>query len=85
VTPQTKRNPAIPVWIANDIYYSAGSLKVRCRGRCFVCDWRGPVRKAKVPDDLDVKLTRAGALARIDALRHADRKHRWTPATGSAS
>ena len=79
----TGRKFANPVWVANDVYFSNNSLKVRCRGRCFVCDWRGPVRKAKVPDDLDVKLTRAGHLARIDALKHAARVHRWSPVEGS--
>jgi len=73
----TNRNP---VWIANDVYYSSGTLKVRCRGRCFACPWRGPVRKSKVPDDLDVRLTRAGYLARDDALTHADGAHGWTAA-----
>lgn len=71
-----------PIWVANDIHYANGQLGLRCRGRCTVCGWKGPVRaQPSVPDDLDVKQTAVGAMARNDALRHAETRHKWHPAT----
>jgi len=68
-----------PVWVANDIYGHAGTLKLRCMGRCSICAWKGPVRDGNVPDSLMPSESHQGKTAATDALRHAHRVHDWSP------
>lgn len=68
-----------PVWVANDIGASLGTLRLRCRARCSICEWRGPVRHGNVPDSLRPSESHQGKTAATDALRHAERVHDWSP------
>jgi len=70
-----------PVWVANDMYAMHGELRLRCRARCSLCVWRGPIRMGKVPDSMRPSQSHAGQTAATDALRHAERVHDWVAAS----